>query len=118
MHSSPGRAVGRSAAALAAAVSTAPGTKLVKGSSDVSLGGHHATHIVLTVRESVGCDPGFFYTWRDVYGGPLWPMTKASDTIRVWIVALNGTRLFIAAATKAGGLEKDIQQIVQSIRFV
>ena len=109
--------VGRSAADLAAAVSRAPGTKLVKGPSDVSLGGHPAKHVVLTVRERVGCDPGFFYTWRTGWGGAFWRTTDVGDKIRVWIVAVGGKRLFIAAATKAGGLEKEIQRIVESIRF-
>ena len=67
--------VGPSAADLAAAVSTAPGTKLVKGPSNVTLGGHPAKHVVLTVREYVGCDPGFFYTWREVFGGAFWRTT-------------------------------------------
>src|SRR5207342_118507 len=49
--------IGRSAAALAAAVATAPGTKLVMGPSDVTLGGHPAKHVVLKVRKNVGCDP-------------------------------------------------------------
>ena len=112
-----GRPVGRSAAALAAAVSKAPGTKLVKGPSDVTLGGRPAKHVVLTVRENVGCDPGFFYTWRPPFGGAVWDTTDVGNTIRVWIVAVGDTRLFIAAATKARGLEKEIQQIVESIRF-
>ena len=56
--------IGRSAADLAAAVAAAPGTKLVKGARNLTLGGHPAKHVVLTVRESVGCDPGFFYSWR------------------------------------------------------
>ena len=105
---------------LAAAVARAPGTKLVKGPSDVTLGGHPAKHVVLTVRKNVGCDPGFFYTWRDVYGGTLWPTTDVGDTIRVWIVAVDGTRLFIAAATTEEAdaeLKKEIKQIVESIRF-
>ena len=109
--------VGRSAADLAAAVSRAPGTKLVKGPSDVSVGGRPAKHVVLTVRENVGCDPGFFYTWRPFRLGAFWHTTDVGDTIRVWIVAVGGKRLFIAAATKARGLEKEIQQIVESIRF-
>jgi hypothetical protein len=109
--------IGRSAANLAAAVSTAPGTKLVQGPSDVTLGGHAAKHVVLTVRENVGCDPGFFYTWRVGPGGAFWRTTDVGDRIRVWIVAVGGTRLFIAAATKAGGAEKEIHQIVESIRF-
>ena len=98
-------------------MSRAPGTKLVKGPSDVSVGGRPAKHVVLTVRENVGCDPGFFYTWRPQRLGAFWLTTGVGDTIRVWIVVVNGKRLFLAAATKAGGLEKEIQQIVESIRF-
>jgi hypothetical protein len=109
--------VRRSAADLAVAVSRAPGTKLVKGPSDVSLGGRLAKHLVLTVRERVGCDPGFFYTWRTGSGGAFWRTTDVGDKVRVWIVTVNGKHLFIAAATKAAGLEKEIQQIVESIRF-
>ncbi len=111
------RSVGPSAAALAAAVATAPGTKLERGPSDLTLGGRPAKNVVLTVRKDVGCDPGFFYTWRLDWGGAFWRTTDVGDTIRVWIVAVDGTRLFIAAATKAGGLGKEIQQIVESIRF-
>ena len=109
--------IGRSAADLATAVSRAPGTKLVQGPSDVTLGGRPAKHVVLTVRANVGCDPGFFYTWRTGSGGAFWRTTDVGHTIRVWIVAVGGKRLFIAAATKAGGIEKEVQQIVASIRF-
>jgi hypothetical protein len=112
--------VGPSAAELAAAVSTAPGTRLVTAPSDVTVGGHAAKHVVITVREDVGCDPGFFYTWQDREEGALWPMTDVGDTIRVWIVDVDGTRLFIAGETKTAAgseLEQEIQQIVKSIRF-
>ncbi len=111
--------IGRSAADLATAVSKAPGTKLVKGPSDITLGGRPAKHVVLTVRENVGCGRGFFYTWRTGGGGAFWRTTDAGDTIRVWIVAVNGKRLFIAAATRRGGhgARDEIQQIVESIRF-
>jgi hypothetical protein len=112
--------VGASAADLAVAVSTAPGTKLVKGPSDATLDGRSAKHVVLTVRENVGCDPGFFYTWRDIEGGALWPTTDVGDTVRVWIVDVDKARLFIAAETTRqadADLEREIQQIVKSIRF-
>ena len=112
--------VGSSAADLAAAVSTAPGTELVTGPSNVILGGRPAKHVALTVRESVGCDPGFFYTWRDVNGGALWRTTGVGDTIRVWIVDIDGTRLFIEAETTkqaVAGLKQEVQQIVESISF-
>ena len=112
---------GSSASDLAAAVSTAPGTELVKGPSNVTLGGRPAKHVELTVREkNVGCKPGFFYTWRAVNGGALWLTTNVGDTIRVWIVDVDGTRLFIEAETseQAGGdLEQEVQQIVESISF-
>ena len=110
---------------LTAAVATAPGTELVRGPSDVTVGGHPAKHIVLTVREDIGCGPGFFYTWRDERWGPFWPGTDEGDTIRVWIVDVDGTRLFFEAETRhrAGfeydreQLEQEIQGIVDSIRF-
>ena len=84
------RSIGRSAANLAAAVSTAPGTKRVKGPSNVTLGGHPAKYVVLKVRENVGCNPGFFYTWQQVHGGEFWSTSASGDTIRVWIVKVYG----------------------------
>lgn len=39
--------------------------------------------------------------------------------MQVWIVPVGGTRLFIAAATTPeAGLKQEIEQIVESIRFV
>jgi hypothetical protein len=119
--------IGRSAASLAAAVSTAPGTKLVKGPLNVTVGGYPAKHVVLTVRKKVRCYPGFFYTWREVFGGAYWRATAVGDTFRVWIVPVRGTRffkrtrLFIAAATRDGRptrmLKREVEQIVESFRF-
>jgi hypothetical protein len=117
--------IGRSAANLATAVSTAPGTKLVKGPLDVKLGGYPAKHVVLTVRKKVGCHPGFFYKWRAEAGGAMWGM-HVGDTIRVWIVPVAGThfskrtRLFIAAATKEDAdamLIRKAERIVGSFRY-
>jgi hypothetical protein len=111
---------GPSAADLAAAVAKAPGTELVAGPSNVTVGGLPAEHVVLTVRKDLRCDPGFFYTWEDVEGGALWPYTVAGVTINVWIVDVDRTRLFIESETsrQAGPeLEREVQQIVGSIRF-
>jgi hypothetical protein len=115
-----GRSVGKSASALAASVSTAPGTRLVKGPLNVRLGGRPAQHVVLRVRKNTGCDPGFFYSWRDGFAGALWPTTSAGDTIQVWIIPVGGTRLFIQAATSPQAnpkLKQEVKQIVKSIRF-
>jgi len=112
--------IGRSAADLAAAVASVPGTELVAGPSDVVVGGVPAKHVVLTVRdEGVGCTPGFFYAWQDVKGGAFF-WTTAGDTIRVWVVDVDAKLLFIGAVTTEGagsGVEREIQQIVESIRF-
>jgi hypothetical protein len=111
---------GRSSAVLAAAVAATSGTQLLEVPSDVTLGGHPAKYLVLRVRRDVGCDPGFFYSWKDVEGGALWDTTHVGDTIRVWIVAVDGTRLFIQAATTVEAdarLRKEVKQIVESIRF-
>ena len=49
----------------------------------------------------------------------MWTDTDVGDTIRVWIVDVHGTRLFIEAETKqgAGVVEREITKIVRSIRF-
>jgi hypothetical protein len=105
---------------LAATTAAAPGTELARGPSDLIVGGFPTKHVVLTVRERVGCDPGFFYAWNPQMGGALWTETSVGDTIHVWIVDVDGALLFIEAETtqQAGpGLEREIRQIVGSIRF-
>ncbi|MDQ2934009.1 MAG: hypothetical protein M3R49_03330 [Chloroflexota bacterium] len=112
--------VGPSAADLAAAVSTAPGAELVTGLSDVRVGGRAAKHVVLTVRQDGGCDPGFFYNWKAQTGGAMWETTDVGDTIRVWIVDVDGKRLFIEGETSNDAglrVEREIEQIVESIQF-
>jgi hypothetical protein len=112
--------IGPSAADLATAVSVARGTELVAGPADVTVGGRGAKHVVLTVREDAGCDPGYFFAWRDDFGGAFWVETDVGDTIRVWIVDFDGKRLVIEAETNKdanSALEREIQQIVESIRF-
>ena len=91
--------VGSSVSDLTAAVSTAPGIRLLSGPSDLAVGGYPAQHVELAVREDVGCDPGFFYAWRDVYGGALWTTTPVGTSLNLWIVDVDGTRFFISAAT-------------------
>ncbi len=112
--------VGPAAADLAAAVARAPGTDLVSGPTDVTVGGYSANQVVLAVRENVGCGPGFFYGWDETMGGAFWGAHTVADTIWVWIVDVAGTRLFIEAeATDQATpeLEAEILQIVRSTRF-
>jgi hypothetical protein len=112
--------VAPTAADLAAAVARAPGTDLVAGPSDVTVGGHAAKRVVLSVREDVGCGPGFFYAWDETNGGALWGRHTVADTIRIWIVDVAGTPVFIEAETTDQAtpeLEREIRQIVGTTRF-
>jgi hypothetical protein len=105
---------------LAFAVSTAPGIELVSGPSDVTVDGRAAQRVVLVVLKDLGCDPGYFFTWRDRSVGAFWSSTHAGDTIRLWIVRVRGTIVLIEAETTtqaSAELEHEIEQIVGSIRF-
>jgi len=116
----PGSSVGVSVAELATVVSTAAGTELVTGPSDVTVGGYPAKHVVLAVREDIGCDPGFFYSWHSECWGPCWMETHVGDTIQVWIVEVEGIRIFVEAEMTSNAnpeLELEIRQIVDSIVF-
>jgi hypothetical protein len=118
--------VGPSAADLADALWTAFGTEATEP-SDVTVGGRAAKHVVLTVPEDIGCDRTSFYLWYNDCGGVSSDAvgcyryaTELGDTIRAWIVDVDGARLFIEAETrKAAGpeVEQEIQQIIDSIVF-
>ena len=115
-----GMPIGPSAADAVAAVATAQGIEVVAGPSDVEIGGRPATYLETIVREDRGCDPGYFHLWDYPYVGALWRGPGVGATIRVWIVEVDGVRLFIAGETvahvdPAGGQE--ILSIVNSIRF-
>lgn len=112
----------RSRADLAAALASAPGTKLAGGPWRVTLGGRPTTRVVLRVQKDRVCDPGFFFTWPHdparFNWGAFWPGTDGGDSIRVWIVDVGGKRLFFEAVTKPGhGVEQEIGDIIRSIRF-
>jgi hypothetical protein len=75
--------------------------------------------VVLTVREDLGCSPGFFFTWRTPMGGAFWPGTKRwrhhqGLDRRRWRKAV-----FVQAQTKDAHsfLSYQIGKIVESIRF-
>jgi hypothetical protein len=127
-----GTDIGPTTADLAAAIAKAPGTDLVTGPSDVTLGGHAAKHVAVAVREDLGCDPGFFFTWPDECWGACWTRTDVGDEIGVWIVDVDGTQLVIETETSSrpdsaiepevqrlleSALVLEVQQIVESIRF-
>jgi hypothetical protein len=111
--------LGTSAASLADALAAVPGLDVIAGPSDVTVGGRAAKHAVLSVRNDVGCDPGYFYAYDTGNGGAFWLDTQSGDAIMVWIVDVDGTVLLIEGETRrnAGSGNDEIQQIVDSIQF-
>ncbi|MGH2669071.1 MAG: hypothetical protein ACRDH5_08155, partial [bacterium] len=115
-----GMPVPRTVGELAAEVAEAPGTERLAGPSNVRVGGHGGKHVVLIVREDLGCDPGYFFIWHDMEAGALWPSTEVGHTISVWLVDVDKTPIFIAAVTSEQAseqLHQEIGLIVRSIRF-
>ncbi len=86
----------------------------------MTIGGLPTQHVALVVREDVGCDPGFFFTYPNLHGGALWPETVPGDTVRVWIIDMGGSLFFIEAKTNPDAhprLIDQVEQIVESIRL-
>jgi hypothetical protein len=121
--------VGPSAADLAAAMATLPGTEATRP-TDVSVGGVNGQYVVLTIREGMACDPAHFRLWYETLGYTS-TATGAGSTIRAWIVdgdrALvapprpgSTARLVIEGRTNSGAspdLTREIEQVVDSITF-
>jgi hypothetical protein len=110
---------------LAFAVSTVAGTDDIVGPLDVTVGGRAAKFVSFFVSYRAldnlrVCSPGFFYSWETGNLGAMWDYWLPGDTVRVWIVEVDGRILIIEGAThwNAGPeLEQEIQQIIDSIRF-
>ena len=112
--------VAPSAAALVAAVAKVPGTDLVSGPKDVTVGGYPAKLVVLKIREDVGCSPSNFYLWYAPSVDLARYATELGSTIRVWIIDVGGKLVWIDGETYKGagpGPAQQIQQIVDSIQF-
>jgi hypothetical protein len=102
------------------AVMTAPGIEVVAGPSDVSVGARPAKLLTVTVRDNLGCDPGYFFNWRAQGGGALWQMTQVGDTLRVLILRADESPFFVVGQTNADAsrwLDDEVEQIMESIRF-
>jgi hypothetical protein len=123
-HTPMSPAPSATAADLATAVSAIPGTDVVLGPSSVDVGGRPAQHVVLRIREDLGCDPKTAYLWYDektggATGGWRWA-AELGATITVWIVDVDGKRVWIDGESYKGAgpeVEQEMQQIVDSIQF-
>jgi hypothetical protein len=112
--------LGASVADLAVAVAAVPGTDLVDGPTDVTVGGKPAKQVALTIRDDIGCAPDSFYLWYAPGPGNARYATAVGSTIRTWIIDVDGTPVWIDAETYAGAKPEpgqEVQQIIDSIEF-
>jgi hypothetical protein len=113
---------GDTPAELAAAVSSIPGTNLVGGPSDITIGGHPAKLVSIRVREDVECAPREFSLWYQEAEGPAggrFP-DALGDTINVWIIDVDGAIVWIDGSWSVNttpALQAEMRQIVESIQF-
>jgi hypothetical protein len=121
-HTPLAPAAGPGIANLASAVAGIPGTQLVSGPSDVTVGGHPAKRTVITIPEDVDCSAASFKLWYDDAmgpGGSRWP-TVLPSTMSVWIIDVDGTLVWIDGETyrdTSPALEREMQQMIDSIEF-
>ncbi len=103
------------------AIASMPGTDLVSGPEDVTVGGYPAKHVVITIRKDIGCPPDQFYLWYGPGGmDNARYASQAGSTIRTWAVDVGGKIVWIDGETYVGApakLGKEIQKIIDSIQF-
>ena len=115
-----GPPVGPSVAALAAAVAAVPGTELVSGPTDVTVGGYPAKHVVIAIPEDIGCPAGSFMLWYAPDPDLARFATAKGQTIATWIVDVDGKTVWIDGETYKGAepaRADEIQKVIDSIRF-
>ncbi len=121
-HTPLAPAAGPGIANLASAVSRIPGTQLVSGPSDVTVGGRLAKRIVIAIPEDIDCSAASFKLWYDDGMGPAsgrWP-TVLPSTMSIWIIDVDGTLVWIDGETyknTSPALEGEMQQMIDSIEF-
>jgi hypothetical protein len=118
-HTEADPPIGPTAADLANALSTLPGTNLVSGPSDVTVAGLPAKHVVITIREDIACAAEDFWLWGNTDHGSRYA-SGLGNTIRVWIVEVEGARFMVESEALDGArpsLEREIDQIIDSIQF-
>ena len=109
-----------SAADLAAAVAAIPGLDVVSGPTAVTVGRRPAQEVVVTVRGDVGCAAPSFDLWYAPSADLARYATQLGSTIRVWIVDVDGTLVWIDGETYKGAgpePERMLKAIIDSIQF-
>lgn len=109
-----------SIADLASVIASIDGIRRLEDPRYATVGGYPARYLSFRVDEDNGCDPNFLFASDPPGGGPGWWRTDVGDTLRVWIVDINGKRMFVVGELKQDAedwLQRDLGDIVASISF-
>jgi hypothetical protein len=112
-------AIGPTVDDLAAAAAAIPGT-VASPTRDVTLDGRAAKLVEYVIPESEACALDKFMIWRDQADGDLWEEAPFGETIRMWILDVDGHRFAITAVYQPTSSEADraeLQAIVESVTF-
>src|SRR5262249_49773180 len=114
-----------SSAAFAAAVSRLPGTDLVGEPVATSIDGRPVQHVMIRVRHDIACQPMDFWRWYDdSTGGRMGGYRNGAGLgalIDVWIIDVDGRRLWIDGETFEGAdpnvIGQQLHQILNTLEF-
>ena len=113
--------VGPSAAEIAAAIASVPGTELVSGPTALTIGGKPAQEVIIRIPDVIPCPPNEFYLWYDdSLPDNARYATEPGFTIRVWIIEVDGKRVQLDGETYKGAAPAagaELEAIVKSIKF-
>jgi hypothetical protein len=110
------------AAGLAAAAASIPGTQLLSGPTSVTVGGKPAQYVSFTIPNDLPCDPHTFRTWYDDSAGTQdWRWAGNLGAIaHVWTIDVDGTVIWFNAETWASPdpvADQAVTDFITSITF-
>jgi len=125
-HDEPGPLAGKTVPALASMLAATP-NMTVTGPTNVTVGGRSATYLELATIDPLPCAPnGFWLGYGGDPGGCGRPegcmrwVTADGTTEYIWLLDVNGKRMWIDAETYAGGTPERVAEIhatINSIKF-
>jgi hypothetical protein len=114
-------AVGPTALDMANAIAGMSSVELVKGPEAITIGGKPAQRVVVKMPDPLPCRSDQFYLWYDttIHGSARYG-SGAGNTIRVWIIEVDGKRVQLDGESNPGAppdVDAELNAIVESIQF-
>lgn len=112
-------AVGPTVEDLALAAAALPGID-ASPTLDATLDGRAGRLVEYVIPKDITCASGRFTIWRDPVGGGLWENAPFGETVRMWILDVDGSRFVVTGvyhSTTSAADRAELQGIVDSLTF-